>query len=174
VVFGCVTPTRSPKKISPRQPWGLGVWVGGEVSPRPFTVKQQGLWRRRTSDDTGQVVRRSPLLVALRARGVHCRAADGGPKSGPQGYHLIVESQPKGSGAKPSAPIVSTSCPLFSSLGQAPIVVCNSERSFPCRFIIYFVSENAHLLRALEPMLGIVDERSEHPVTSLDEWSASA
>jgi hypothetical protein len=34
--------------------------------------------------------------------------------------------------------------------------------------------ENAHLLRALEPMLGVVDERSEHHVTSLDEWSASA
>jgi hypothetical protein len=55
---------------------------------------------------------------------------------------------------------------LFGSLSQAPIVVYNSEHSFLGLFIIYFVRENAHLLRTLEPMLGVVDERSEHHVTT--------
>src|SRR5262249_43570003 len=65
-------------------------------------------------------------------------------------------------------------CPLFSSLRQAPIVVCNSKHSFLCRFIIYFVSEKAHLLRTLEPMLGVVYERSEHHIASLGEWSSAS
>jgi len=55
-----------------------GVWVGGGGIAAPLYCKQRGPWRRRTSDDTGQVIRRSPLLVAPRAPRVHCGAPGGG------------------------------------------------------------------------------------------------
>jgi hypothetical protein len=92
VTHGLIGPPGARPKNRP--PTTMGVGDGGMGRGRgiaaPLYCKQRGPWRRRTADNAGQVVRRSPLLVAPRARGVHRGASGGGhdPQIRSKGCHF--------------------------------------------------------------------------------------
>ena len=112
---------------SPRGPWlleakrmapddqgagGLG-WVGGEVSPHPL-LYTTGPWRRRTSDNTGQVVQRPS--GSSRTCGVQARLPASWAGFGQCDPVFPIDGAINGSGRVSSAS-VGTTAPRYVATG---------------------------------------------------------
>ena len=119
---------------------GLG-WVGGEVSPHPL-LYTTGPWRRRTSDNTGQVVQRPS--GSSRTCGVQARLPASWAGFGQCDPVFPIDGAINGSGRVSSAS-VGTTAPRYVATGGLAHTVpgpprrrrsffASSRNSFPVSF----------------------------------------